>query len=237
VTEVKPDGSGRLEVRVPRANIEVTIGTDKARFSYENGRLRWFANGKEHSPPAMAPGKLPLFETPVTMTVAPNGTVSDVGVADPELMRTLQQSAPGGFNPAQAIGKGIFPDRPVAVGETWRDTAQVLPAGPSMPITVTSSRTLDSFTEQGGIGLAKISGFSEVRLQGTPPAVAGGEVNVNIPQMRQTLTSTEFFNTTAGRLVRGDYEMAFSTEVSVEVQGEKKTGGIEARLRVGVQSR
>lgn len=238
VTEVLADGSGRLEARMPRANMQVNVGEQSARFSYENGRLRWFANGQERTPPDADLSQAPLLGTPIVFTMAPNGRMSGVSLADPRLLGALQQAAPG--LPIGQLPQGteqLFPDAPVSVGETWRKSAQFTPFGPTMPITLTTSRTLDSVSEEGGI--AKISGYSEARFQAPQVNMSPGgtEVGVAVPQLRQTIASTEFFDTSRGRLLRADYDMSFSTLVAITAGEEKRDGGAEARFHITVQAR
>ncbi len=238
--EVLADGSGRVEARIPKASLDVNVGEESTRLLYENGRLRWFANGQEHAPPEADLSQLPLMGTPVVFTISPTGRLSDIALADPRVLGALQQAVPG-INLGQFRGTsdGLFPEGPVGVGETWRQSAVVTPLGPLMPITVSTSHTLDSYSEEGGIGVAKISGYSEARLQWRPTTVSPGgtEVTVGIPELRQTVTSTEFFNTSEGRLLRGDYEVAFTTRVSVQVGGEEREGEAEARFHIFVQAR
>jgi hypothetical protein len=239
VSEVLPDGSGKVQILMPTAEVSVTIGSERARFSYTGGRLRWYANGKEHSPPEADLSRIPLLGAPVVATIAPNGRVSDLLLPDAQMTAALQQAVPGlNLAQSQGFGQQVFPDAPLKVGETWRHTARLSPLGPAMPIIANVSRTLESYDEQGGIGLARIRGFAEARVQGSSlPLPGAGDVKVAIPEVHQTVTSTEFFNTTLGRLIRGDYDLSFSTRVSVEVGEEQKDAGLEARLHMSVQAR
>jgi len=234
--EVLADGSGRSEARLARANLEASIGEQRARFLYENGRLRWFANGEEHPPPNADLGQLPLLGAPIVFTVAPNGRVS----GDSSLLDALRKAAPAiGAGQFPQVSEQVFPDGPVAVGETWRHTAELHPLGPTAPITITTSRTLDSHSVEGGVGVAKISGYSEARLRAGQLSLSPGETEVRVaaPRLRRTITSTEFFNTSEGRLLRADYEVALSAEVSVGVGEEEREGGVEARFHITVQAR
>ena len=241
VQEVLPDGSGRLSCLLPKAEVSVTMGDEQVRFSCANGKIRWYAGGREHTPPE-APGmeKLPLLEVPVLLTMAPNGRATDFAFADPELMRALEQMAPPGVALGRMPGTGdqMFPDEPMKVGETWRRTAQLYPLGPTMPLTVTMSRTLDFYSEEGGVGLAKMSGFTEARYQMQPMSLTPqGDVSVSLPELRQTVTATEFFNTTQGRLVRADYDISLTARAAIEVGESTQSGGFEGRLHVSVQAR
>jgi hypothetical protein len=240
VSEVLPDGSGQLQVKMPKAEVQLSVGQDQARFSYDNGRMRWYANGKEHIPPESDLGQVPLLGMPLTVTVAPNGRLTDVVLPPTEALSAMQQMVPGiGVPQTQNLGEQIFPDEPVKVGQTWQRAAQLLPFGSTMPVTVTTSRTLASYTNEGGIGLARITGYTDVRFRTDPVTVSPGEapVMVAVPELRETVTSTEFFNTAEGRLVRADYDIAFSTKVGVEMGEQKQEAGLEARFRVAVQSR
>ena len=88
-----------------------------------------------------------------------------------------------------------------------------------------------------GMGVAKISGFADTGVRATGDVAAPGGFAVSIPELRQTTTSTEFFNVTKGQLLRGDYDIGFHTSFSVKLGEEQKSGAIEARLRVSVQAR
>jgi hypothetical protein len=87
--------------------------------------------------------------------------------------------------------------------------------------------------------VAKISGFAETkaRMQGVQQLPLPGAAQVAIPEMRQTVTSTEFFNATKGQLLRGDYDIGFNTQFSVGVSGNQKSGSVEARFRMSMQAR
>jgi hypothetical protein len=240
VVDVQPDGTARLGVKMPNANMQMTIGKDQGRMSFENGRLRWFANGKEQAPPDRDLSQVPLLGVPLEFVAAPNGKIIDVTMPNLQGMPGLPQLPPGLQTPQlQNLGDPIFPDAPVKVGETWRRSTQVSPFGPSMPITITSSRTLDSYSNTGGMALAKISGFSEARFRMNPMTVSPGEqsVTVGVPDMRKTVTSTEFFNPSEGKLVRADYDVSFNMRVSVGTGAQTQPGSLEARFRTSVQAR
>jgi len=241
VQEVLPDGSGRLSCLLPRADITVTMGGEQARFSCANGDIRWYAGGREHTPPE-APGmeKLPFLEVPILLTMAPNGRVTDFAFDDPALMAKLEQMAPPGVSLGRIPGTGdqMFPDEPMKVGETWRRVAQLYPLGPTMPLNVTISRTLDSYSESGGVGLAKMSGFAETRYQMQPMSLSPeADLSFSLPELRQSVTSTEFFDTTQGRLVRAEYDISLTARASVKAGESTQSGGFEGRMHVSVQVR
>jgi len=242
VGEVRSDGNARIQLRIPRADFQVSVAQDRARLAFENGKVRWFTNGREQSPPDADLSQTPLLGIPLEFVAAPNGRVVDIIMPNIPNMPQIQQMIPGlGTPQMQNMGAPIFPEGPVRVGETWRRSDQLMPLGPAMPITVTSSRTLDSVTDEGGIRLARISGYAESRFRSNPvsisPGGANGGMTVGIPDLRQTVTSTEFFDLGAGRLVRGDYDFSFMTRVSVGVQGQNQEAGIEARFHATVQAR
>lgn len=155
VTQVLPDGSGRLETRLPSADLTVVVDKEQAKFSFANGQLRWFANGKESTPPQGDLSKLPLIGAPVAYTMAPDGRLSNLGFADPRLMAEVLKAMPGfDLSGMQNTGEAIFPAKPVRIGETWSDSKTLAPMGPLLPFLLTTSRTLDSYSDAGGIGLA-----------------------------------------------------------------------------------
>lgn len=239
VTRVFPDGSARVEARLPRAELTVRLDQEQVRFSWADGRLRWWAGGKESMPPQQDLSQAPLLGTPLTYTLTPTGQVKDVALPDPQLMDQLSQALPGlSLTPSAGLMGGVLPEKPVEVGETWRTSTTLTPLGPMLPIWLTTSYTLQSHEETGGFGIAKIAGYSEARLQGSGAQFAPTpEVAITIPEIRQTLTSTEFLNTTAGRLMRGDYDLGFSTRVSARVQGQEQAASVEARMRISLQAR
>jgi len=240
VVEVLPDGTGRLEVTMPTVQVQMNVGPERAQFAYENGRLRWYANGREHVPPDTDLGQLPLLGSPVSVTVAPNGRVVDVTMPQVPALGAAKQAVPGlSVEQMQNLGDPLFPDQPVAVGETWRRSCDLMPLGPSMPISMTTSRTLSSLTQEGAMSLARITGHSEAIFRAAPLTVSPGDsqMTVGLPELRKTVTSTEFFNAAEGRLVRADYEVAISTRGALEVGGEEQDVGFEARFHTTVQAR
>jgi hypothetical protein len=237
VTQVLSDSSGRLESTIPRGDVIINFGSEQVRFSYANGRLRWYANGRESSPPQTELSRLPLIGSALVCTMAPDGRVSGVALADPRMPAGLAKAAPG-LAQSPSLSETVFPSQVVRVGETWSSTTQLTPLGPGFPVTCTSSRTLESLTEGGGMALAKIVGFTEARYRGpSAPLFSAQELSLAISDIRQTITSTEFFNSTAGRLIRAEYDLVFSTAVSAAAGGQQKNAGIKARLRIGVQAR
>lgn len=240
VVEVLPDGAGRVEVRLPKADLQVSIKDERASFSWANGKLRWFASGKEASPPSDVDlSKVPLLSAPVLVTMAANGTVRDIALADAKLMAEITRQVPGlDLNRFQAGQAPVFPDKPVAVGETWRKTFQVPGFGVTQPVNVTVSRTLDSYEEQGGVGVAKITGFTDTRLRGGAPfSIPGQQISFSLAEVRENVSSTEFFDVTRGRLLRGDYNVAFTMQFSAAAGEVETSGALESRLRVSVQAR
>ncbi len=240
VLEVLPNGNARLGAKVLRANLQVTVGKEQARMSFENGQLRWFANGKEQAPPQQDINQAPLLGVPLEFIASPNGKIIDVILPKLEGMPGLPQLPPGLQTPQlQNLGDPIFPETPVKIGETWRKVSQITPIGPMAPIAISTSRTLDSYSDTGGIGLAKISGFSEVRFRMNPMNIAPGEqaMSIGVPDMRKTVTSTEFFNPAEGKLVRADYDTSFNMRLSLGMGGQSQEGSLEARFRTSVQGR
>ncbi len=241
VAEVLPDGNARLQVLVPNADLRLTIGSQSARLVYANGRVRWYADGREQAPPEADINQVPLLGVPLELVVSPRGQMLDVVLPDIADLAGMEKMAPGlGAPQLKDLGDPLFPDHPVAVGETWRRSIQVTPFGPTMPLTVTSSRTLDSYTEQGGIGLARISGYTDARLRASamPVGPADSGMALSVPEMRERITSTEFFNPTAGRLVRAHYALSFVTNMSFSGGNEgQQEVGVEARLNATIQAR
>jgi hypothetical protein len=239
VVNVLADGSAQLETLITGCDLALNFDRESARFSYSDGKLRWYANGKESSPPAGDLSKVPLLGTPVTCTVGPDGSLREVMLPASQLLGEVTKSLPG-LDPThmQVTGQPILPSGPVRVGETWRQAVRVAPLGPGFPLSVTVSRTLESFDDRGGVGLAKLTGFTDARLVGAArPAFSQQGLNIAISDIRETITSTEFFNATAGRLMRGDYDLTLSTRISVDAKGQHTEGGLDARLRMGVQAR
>ena len=241
VGEVLPDGSARLALLLQRAEVQMTIGEDRARFSFANGQVRWYANGREQAPPEADIAQMPMLGVPLEFIASPRGQILDVILPNLQSMAGMQQMVPG-LGPPQLknLGAPLFPDKPVRVGETWRRSVSVMPFGPTMPVTVTTSRTLDSYSGVEAMGLAKISGYSETTFRANPMTVGPSEsqMTVSMPEMKQTLTSTEFFNVTEGRLVRADYISSLTTRVAFAAgeQGQQEAG-LEARFSATIQAR
>ncbi len=249
VAEVLPNGNSRLQLTIPRASFQMNVAQERANFNLENGKIRWFANGREQSPPDADLSQAPLISVPLQFVASPNGRIVDVTIPTipdmdkvSDMMKMFPGMGPGGM---QNMSEPLLPDTPVKVGDTWRKTTQLTPFGAEMPITITVSHTLDSVSTEGGIRMARISGYSETRFRASelplPMGLIPGDgsgVSIGIPDMRQTVTSTEFFDVDAGRLFRGDYDLSFMTRVSVSMQGQKsQEASVEARAHAMVQAR
>ena len=241
VGEVLPDGSARLGLLLQRAEVRMTIGDQRARFAFANGQVRWYANGREQAPPGEDISQMPMLGVPLGFVASPRGQILDVIIPNVQNLAGMQQMVPGlGAPQLKNLGEPLFPDKPVQVGETWRSSVSVMPFGPTMPVTVTTSRTLDSYGDTGPMGLAKISGYSETTFRASPMTVGPGEsqITVSMPEMKQTLTSTEFFNVASGRLVRADYISSLVTRVAFAAGGQgQQEAGVEARFSATVQAR
>jgi len=240
VSEVRPDGSARLQCLIPTADINLTLGQRAFRFSYAGNTLRWSVDGREYAPPPTGAAGVPFAQVPLLFTLAANGRISEVSIPNGGLIQALQESIPG-FDLArvQILGEPLLPDSPVAIGETWRHSSQLLPLGPTLPISVNISSTLESFTETEGIGLATITSHAESTYSGAPASLSPGSARVRLAlqQLRGTLTATQFLNTTTGRLIRGNYDQAISARVLVTVENTRQTGSLEARLHFDLQAR
>ena len=240
VSEVRSDGSARLQCLLPTGDIDLTLGQRAFRFSYAGNTLRWYADGREYAPPPTGTASVPFAQVPLLFTLAPNGRISEVSIPNGGLMQVLQGSIPG-FDLAriQVLGEPLLPDSPVTLGETWRHTSQLLPLGRVLPINVNLSSTLESFTETEGIGLATIASYAEATYAGAPASLSptSARVRLSLEQLRATLTATQFLNTTTGRLIMGNYEQAISARVLVTVDNTRQTGSLEARLHFDLQAR
>lgn len=241
VGEVLPDGSARVGLLLESAEAQMTIGDQSGRFTFANGQVRWYANGREQAPPEADISQVPMLGVPLEVIASPRGQILDVVLPKMQELAGIQQMIPGMGSPQlKNLGEAMFPETPVKVGETWRRSVMVMPLGPTVPVTVTTSRTLDSYSGAEAMGLAKISGYSETTFRVNPMSVGPGEsqITVAMPEMRQTLTSTEFFNVPEGRLVRADYISSLKTRVSFAAgeQGQQEAG-LEARFTATLQSR
>lgn len=244
VLEVTQEGSAVLETLLPRADLVVTIKDQQAKFSFAEGKLRWFTNGKEQTPPQVDLSKAPLLQSPLRITTKPDGSVTNIGFTNTELLELLAKSVPGmpsgglGHNLPLANSSPILPSAPVKVGETW-SRAEKVPLGPGQYLDCSLNRTLDSVTKQGGLEIAKIVGSGEARFRGNPKlTVPGGQpMELSIEELRQSFGSTEFFNVSTGRLIRGDYEARLNTKMSAGMMGQTQSAGLTFRVIVSVVGR
>ncbi len=240
VARVNPDGSAEVELLLPAADLSLSLRGRRVRFSYGNGKVRWFTDGKEQAPPQVDLSTAPLLALPITVTVQPDGRMTAFGLPGGQLTEMLRQVLPGGI-PAMPQGSAVplFPSHPVQVGETWEQPL-ALPAGPlTSGLTGRSRRTLEEMTGGPGMAVAKVSGFTEVRFRpGQSASLPVGEsVTISMPEMRQTLRSQEFFDVDAGQLVRADYDLTFVTRLAAAVSGKSQSGSVDAHLRVVVTAR
>ncbi len=233
-TKVGPDGAAVLETLVPRADITISIADKKARFAYLNGALHWYLNGQEQTPPKADLSKAPLFSSPMLVTMKPDGTVTDVSFADAQIMEALRKLIPnlGSGLPTQT-SLPMFPAKPVQVGESWTQSGSLpLPSGQTGSFN--SRRTLASLDTQGGFTVAKITGFSQVKFScasQTVPGPGGQKLSFSIPEMKESVTSTEFFNASAGLPMRGDYDLQFNMNMSAGLGTTTQAGSMDLRLR------
>jgi hypothetical protein len=244
VAQANEDGSAVLEMLVPRAEITVTIGGKQGRISYADGKVRWFTDGKEQTPPQVDLSKAPLLQLPIRLTTRPDGSVTEIGFANTEFLDMLSKAVPG--LPSGVLGQSlplanstpVLPTAPVKVGEAWTRTEKV-PLGPNQYLDCEIRRTLESVTKQGGLEIAKIVGSGGMRFRGDSKisAPGGQPLDISISDLRHTLGSTEFFNLTTGRLIRGDYEMRFSTKVSAAMAGAPQAGSVSLRILASVVGR
>jgi hypothetical protein len=237
---VNADGSAEVEVLLPAADLRLSLQGRQVRFSYAGGKVRWFADGQEQAPPEVDLSTAPLLMLPVTVTMQPDGRVTGLSLPGGQFTTMLQQMLPGGV-PAMPQGNSVplFPDHPVKVGDSWEQPLS-LPAGPlTSGLTGKSRRTLEEVSGAPGMAVAKVSGFTDLRFRpGQSPSVPVGQsVTISVPEMRQTLRSQEFFDVDAGQLVRGDYDLNFTTRVAAAVGGKEQTGSVDAHLRVEVTVR
>jgi len=240
VAKVEADGSAVLETVLPRADITAAVGDKKARFTWADGAMRWYLDGQERTPPSADLSKAPGLSSPIRVTMKPDGSVTDISFSDAQIMDMLRKLAPGMASSMPTPSTmPTFPADPVKVGESWTKTGD-LPLGEGQTLTYNTRRTLESLTSKGGVDLAKISGYGEVKYRGSTQAITGPDgkqLTFSIAEMKETVTSTEFFNVGAGRMVRGDYELVVSVKVSAGVGGANQSGSAELRLRATVVGR
>jgi hypothetical protein len=237
VLKVDEDGTAVLETLLPRADMTVTVKDQQARFSYADGRLRWFTNGQEQTPPQMDLSKAPLLQAPLNITTKPDGTVTSIGFSNTEFLEMLAKAVPGmpvgllGQNLPMTNSSPILPSAPVKVGETWTRTDK-LPIGTGQYMDVTMKRTLESVTKQGGLEIAKIMGSGEAKFRGNPKisAPGGQKMDISIGELKETFGSTEFFNLGTGRLVRGEYQVRFVAKMAAAMMGQAQHAEVTFRM-------
>ncbi len=237
VAQVNGDGSASLELLLPRADISVGVMGKTARFAWLDGKLHWYTDGVEQTPPQVdtLKMKLPVLQTPMLVTMTPEGRVTSATLSDQSMLDLLRKAVPGLDQQLMTPNATTtLPDHPVAVGETWTDTKE-LPLAPGMTATCRIRHTLDSVMGGGDQQLAKITGFTEIKLRAasfSPPGQSA--VSVAIPDLKETISSTEFFSVTAGRLVRANYDIGFGTKITATAQAKSVSGGLDARVLVDV---
>lgn len=244
VVNVADDGLATLETLLPQAELTVTIAGRQARFSCADGKVRWFADGKEQTPPQVDLSKAPLLQLPIRLTIKPDGSVTEIGFANTEFLDLLAKAVPG--LPTGMLGQSLpimdssplLPPAPVMIGEAWTLSENV-PLGPDQRLDCEMRRTLESVTKQGGLEIAKLVGAGGARLRGNPKlrAPGGQPLDLSLEDLRHTLGSTEFFNLSTGRLIRGDYEMRFNAKASVGTAGSAYRGSLNLRILASVVGR
>ncbi len=239
-SKVDADGAAVLDTLMSRADFTVSIGDKKARFTYADGAFHWYLNGQEKTPPQADLSKAPLFSSPVQITMKPDGTVTAIGFADAKVMDALRKLIPNlGESLSTPSSVSMFPDKPVAVGESWTQDGS-LPAAGGFTGTYTSRSTLESLDASGGMTLAKLSGLTEVKLHSAPqtlPAPGGQQFSFSLPEMKEAVVSTEFFNVGAGRMVRGDYDLQFSMKIKAGIGSTTDSGAMDLRLKATMVAR
>nr|NIR03485.1 hypothetical protein [Gemmatimonadales bacterium] len=72
----------------------MTIGKDSARFSYGNGRIRWYANGREQAPPEEDISQVPMLGVPLEVVASPRGQILDVVLPNLQNMAGVREMVP-----------------------------------------------------------------------------------------------------------------------------------------------
>lgn len=177
-------------------------------------------------------GALPSAPAPITFTMDPSGRVLSVQGAGAE-----SSVAPGlppelQFN-YEAILRQLsamaFPDRELAVGDTWSNRCTVpTPGGGS--ITFNAECRLDGFETVDGHHCARIVTQLDVPIQlaltqpGAPPVQTTGSLAGAV---------TSYFDPDEGALVRSDSDLALKMTMQSPVAGGAETEKVLRELGVG----
>ncbi|MBI2300438.1 MAG: FHA domain-containing protein [Armatimonadetes bacterium] len=170
-------------------------------------------------------GALPTAPPPMTMTMDPSGKILNVqgasaaeSTAIPGLPRELQFDYASIMRHLSAMA---FPDKEVAVGESWSRECRVpLPAGGSL--TFRTKSTLEGFEAVDGHDCAKVVTSMEVPIHMNLSGLPGGGTVGSVGTLSGT--ETTHFDPAEGALVRSHSDMALKWQMKMADQpGMKET--------------
>jgi len=203
-----------------------TMGQKIKLFINENG-MSMAMNGETQSIPMGNIEQMPLFGSPMKITMSKTGKVTGFDMAGLESLTKMLGNMD--FSQMLKANQNEFPDHPIKVGESWSTTVKIPMPGMQSddPMVAKTVYKLEAIEDQEGKKIARLAtkttaSIKNLNLSGIQPQGAP-QMNMSIDEISQNMTGHSWFSLTDGRLNKADMNVTMKEVMSFDTpQGKQK---------------
>ncbi|MBL4886161.1 MAG: hypothetical protein JKY95_16720 [Planctomycetaceae bacterium] len=224
IEKVLPDGSAQVNKKIDRIRLKASHPEGGQELEYDSAENKEVTGAFAMIVKSMAM----LVNQDITMTISPQGEASNVSIPEDLVKRfSGPGSNLGGVNSAEGVkkmmsqGSVIFPDKPLAPGDTWqRDLTTDLPYGTMKSVIVFK------YTGRTEKGLHRIDAVTKISI----------EPNANIPfQIKMTESEGHgiyMFDATQGVILASGLKQTMNMEITAVGQSTKQSVITDISMRL-----
>jgi hypothetical protein len=243
-TQVYPDGSADLALKLPRAAINVLAAGQKFNALLQNGQLSVTINGQtQQMPPDANLSQFPLIGTPLKIRMDKLGKVTDFSLPNFGALTEMMKSSGMDMSSMMKFNQNQLPDHPVAVGDSWTQNIAIPMTPGSPPMQIKMVNTLLGFEGVGGQQTAKIQikgSATGCNLKMPTPTIPGANQNMpkidtTIESMNMDMEGTIWFAPQLGRMMKSQQAMTLKEVISVSgAPGGPQKSTMDMRMNIGM---
>jgi hypothetical protein len=230
--EMTSDGM-EMHMRVEEAGeakeVDMTIGEGKLIISEPAGK-------QEMSLQEAGLGASPPFGAPMRMHMSARGEVLSVST---EGLESLSKVVGMDLSQMMKTSETPFPDRELAVGETWEYTMDFPVPGTDQEAEMAMTARLVKLDESGGMRVATISMSGSIDMSGmtmeTPMLEGQPAAKLTFDTLQETITGEFAFDVDRGYMTEATYDAKITTRM--QMPGAAPAGGtVSADITMRVET-
>jgi|GEM_PF-5100546 len=230
VTQVYPDGSADLSLRLPRAALNMSAMGQQFNVLLQSGKINLTVNGQpQQTPPDANLSQFPLIGVPLKMRMDKLGKVTDFSLPNFGALTEIMKSSGMDMSSMMKFSQNQLPDHPVAVGDSWIQNIALPMVPGSPPLQIKTVNTLLGFEGVGGQQTAKIQikgTAAACNLKMPTPAMPGGgqnmpKIDTTIESLNMDMEGLVWFAPQLGQMMKSQQTMTMKEVISISGMPDK----------------